>query len=211
MPIEGTRVAIQGFGKVGGFAAEVFHDAGFDVIAVSDYKGGVYNPRGLNPTALAHHKKEAGTLAGFPGAADAITNEELLEMDCDVLVPAAIEDQITERNAGRIKARLVVEGANGPTQPEADHILAERGIQVVPDVLANSGGVTVSYFEWVQDIQAYFWTEDQVNARLREVMERAFDETATLAEEKNVRLRLAALAIGIGRVAEAHRVRGLFP
>ena len=208
--IDGTRVAIQGFGKVGGFAAEVFHDAGFNVIAVSDYKGGVYNPRGLNPSALARYRTETGTVTGFPGA-DAITNDELLTMECDVLVPAALEDQLTAANADRVRAPLIVEAANGPTQPEADKILADRGRIIVPDVLANSGGVTVSYFEWVQDIQAYFWSEDQVNQRLREVMDRTYDEAAALAEEKGVRLRLAALALGIGRVAEAHRVRGLFP
>jgi glutamate dehydrogenase (NAD(P)+) len=149
-------------------------------------------------------------VTGYP-AADSITNEELLEIDCDLLVPAAIEDQITSKNADKIRAHLIVEGANGPTQPEADHILADRGVYVVPDILANSGGVTVSYFEWVQDIQAYFWTEDQVNGRLRELMDRCFDDAAALAEEKGVRLRLAALALGIGRVADAHRVRGLFP
>ncbi|MBI4728299.1 MAG: Glu/Leu/Phe/Val dehydrogenase [Acidobacteria bacterium] len=210
MSIDGTRVAIQGFGKVGGFAAQLFHDAGFQVVAVSDIKGGVYNARGLNPTALMRYKDGADTVAGFP-AADAISNEELLELDCDLLVPAAMEDQITERNADRVRARLIVEGANGPTSPAADHILAERGIVVVPDILANSGGVTVSYFEWVQDIQAYFWSEDQVNVRLKEVMDGTYEQVRSLAEERGVRLRLAALAIGIGRVAEAHVVRGLFP
>ncbi|MFN2613271.1 MAG: Glu/Leu/Phe/Val dehydrogenase, partial [Actinomycetota bacterium] len=157
MEIDGARVAIQGFGKVGGFAAEVFHDAGFNVVAVSDYKGGVYNPQGLNPSAMMRYKNEAGTIAGFP-TADAISNEELLELECDVLVPAALEDQINAQNAPKVKATIIVEGANGPTQPEADHILADRGIYLVPDILANAGGVTVSYFEWVQDIQAYFWT-----------------------------------------------------
>jgi glutamate dehydrogenase (NAD(P)+) len=210
MPIEGTRVAIQGFGKVGGFAAQVFHDAGFNIVGVSDYKGGVYNARGLNPTALMRYKDEAQTVAGFPGA-DAITNEELIELDCDVLVPAAIEDQITAQNADLIKARLIVEGANGPTTPEADHSLAARGVYIVPDVLANSGGVTVSYFEWVQDIQAYFWSEDQVNRQLRDLMNASFNSAAALSEEKGVRLRLAALALGIGRVAEAHIARGLYP
>lgn len=208
--IEGTRVAIQGFGKVGGFAAEVFHDAGFQVVAVSDHKGGVFNPLGLNPTALQRYLKETGTVVGYPGS-DAITNEELLTCECDVLVPAAIEDQITATNADAIQASIIVEGANGPTSAEADHSLSDRGVYIVPDILANSGGVTVSYFEWVQDIQAYFWSEDQVNARLREVMDRSFDEVATLAEERGVRLRLAALALGIGRVAEAHAARGLFP
>jgi glutamate dehydrogenase (NAD(P)+) len=210
MQPEGRSVAIQGFGKVGGFAAQLFHDAGFNVVGISDYKGGVYNPRGLNPTALLRYKGEADTIAGFP-AADSITNEELLALDVDILVPAAMEDQLTQQNADAVRAKLIVEGANGPTTPEADNILTERGILIVPDVLANSGGVTVSYFEWVQDIQAYFWSEDEVNMRMREVMERAYDETRALAEEKNVRLRLAALAIGIGRVAEAHLARGLFP
>ena len=210
MQSEGKSVAIQGFGKVGGFAAQLFHDAGFNVIGITDYQGGVFNARGLNPTALMRYKDEAQTIAGYPGG-DAITNEELLALDCDILVPAAIEDQITEQNAGNVRAKIVVEGANGPTTPEADTILTERGILVVPDVLANAGGVTVSYFEWVQDIQAYFWTEDEVNMRMREVMERAYGEVRALSEEKGVRLRLAALAIGIGRVADAHRARGLFP
>jgi glutamate dehydrogenase (NAD(P)+) len=207
---DGLRVAIQGFGKVGGFAAQLFHDAGFNVIAVSDYKGGVYNPRGLNPTALMRYKAGSDTIAGFPGA-DALSNEELLELDCDLLIPAALEDQITEANADRIRARIIVEAANGPTTPEADHLLNDKGVLVVPDILANAGGVTVSYFEWVQDIQAYFWTEDEVNARMREVMVKAYENVRALAEERQVRLRLAALSIGIGRVAEAHRVRGLYP
>jgi len=210
MQPEGRSVAIQGFGKVGGFAAQLFHDAGFNVIGIADYKGGVYNARGLNPTALLRYKSEADTVAGFPGA-DAITNDELLALECDLLVPAAIEDQITGRNVDAVRAKIVVEGANGPTTPEADHALADRGVLVVPDVLANAGGVTVSYFEWVQDIQAYFWSEDEVNMRMREVMERAYGEVRSLSEEKGVRLRLAALAIGIGRVADAHRARGLFP
>jgi glutamate dehydrogenase (NAD(P)+) len=195
---------------VGGFAAQLFHDAGFIVTGIADFHGGVYNARGLNPSALMRHRDEAGTIAGYPGG-DPLTNTELLALDCDILVPAAIEDQLTESNAGDVRATIVVEGANGPTTPEADRILTERGILVVPDVLANAGGVTVSYFEWVQDIQAYFWSEDEVNMRMREVMERAYDEVRALSEEKSVRLRLAALAIGIGRVADAHRARGLFP
>ncbi|HEX9775234.1 MAG TPA: Glu/Leu/Phe/Val dehydrogenase [Actinomycetota bacterium] len=210
MEIEGTRVAIQGFGKVGGRAAEIFHDAGFHVVAVSDHKGGVFNPLGLNPSALRRHLAEAETIAGFPGA-DAISNAELLELDCEVLVPAAVEDQITEENADRVRAPLIVEGANGPTQPDADHALTARGVTIVPDILANAGGVTVSYFEWVQDIQAYFWTEDQVNKGLRAIMDRTFDDAWALSQEKGVRLRLAALALAIGRVAQAHIDRGLFP
>ncbi len=210
MTPDGLSVAIQGFGKVGGHAAQLFHDYGFNVVAISDFKGGVYNPRGLNPGALMRHRQEADTVAGYPGA-DSISNDELLELDVDVVVPAAIEDQITEANADRIRAPIVVEGANGPTTTPADHILADRGIVVVPDILANAGGVTVSYFEWVQDIQAYFWTEDEVNKRMTGVMERAYENCRALSDERRVRLRLAALAIGIGRVAEAHRVRGLYP
>jgi glutamate dehydrogenase (NAD(P)+) len=210
MPVEGTRVAIQGFGKVGGFAAQLFHDHGFQVVAVSDAKGGAFNPRGLDPTALLRYKAESGTVFGYP-AADAISNEELLELDADLLVPAAMEDQVTEHNAGRIRATIVVEGANGPIVPAADHVLADRGVLVVPDILANAGGVTVSYFEWVQDIQAYFWSEDEVNRRLRDVMDRAYESVRSAAEEKGVRLRLAALSIAISRVAEAHVARGLFP
>ena len=210
MPIDGCRVAIQGFGKVGGFAAEVFHDAGFTIVAVSDHKGGVANPLGLNPTALRRHLAATGSVVGFSGT-DSITNAELLAFDCDVLVPAALEDQITGANADAIRAPLIVEAANGPTTPEADLSLSERGVTIVPDVLANSGGVIVSYFEWVQGLQAYFWTEEEVNRRLREIMDRSYIETASFAEAKGVRLRLAALAIGIGRVADAHRVRGLFP
>lgn len=207
---EGLRVAIQGFGKVGGFAAEVFHDAGFTVVAVSDHKGGVSSPLGLNPTALRRHVRETGSVVDFPGT-DPITNAELLTMDCDILVPAAIEDQITADNAEAIRAPIVVEAANGPTTPDADAILADRGVTVVPDILANAGGVVVSYFEWVQGLQAYFWSEEEVNRRLREVMDRAYLETSAYARLRGVRLRLAALSIGIGRVAEAMRVRGLFP
>jgi glutamate dehydrogenase (NAD(P)+) len=208
--IDDTTVAIQGFGKVGGFAAEIFHDAGFKVVAVSDYKGGVHNPLGLNPTALRRHAAETGTVAEFPGT-DAITNDELLALDCGMLIPAALEDQIHAGNADAVRADLIVEAANGPITPEADHVLAERGVPVVPDILANSGGVIVSYFEWVQDIQAFFWTEEEVNRRLRDIMDRAYAETSHLASTSGVRLRMAALALGIGRVAEAHRVRGLFP
>lgn len=207
---EDCRVAIQGFGKVGGFAAEIFHDAGFKVVAVSDWKGGVANPLGLNPTALRRYANEAGTVVGFPGT-DEITNAELLAMDVEVLVPAALEDQISEENADAVRAKLIVEAANGPITAAADHLLDDRGITIVPDILANCGGVVVSYFEWVQDIQAYFWTEDEVNRRLRDVMDRTYAETAALAEARGIRLRLAALSLGIGRVAEAHRVRGLFP
>ncbi len=177
---------------------------------MSDVEGGLYRERGLDPEAINRHKREAGTVVGFPDA-EPITNEELLEVDCDVLVPAAIEGVITVKNADAIRARIVCEAANGPITFEADKILADNGVFVVPDILANSGGVTVSYFEWVQDIQAYFWSEEEVNDRLRQIMERAFDEVHELATEKGLSMRQAAHWIGVGRVAEAHLTRGLFP
>jgi len=207
----GATVAVQGFGKVGGLAAQYLHDAGCVVVAVSDVKGGVYSARGLNPAALIRHLKEGSeSVVGYPGT-ETITNEELLELDVDVLVPAALEGVIHEGNADKVKAYFVVEGANGPTTPDADAVLADRNVQVVPDVLANSGGVAVSYFEWVQDLQAYFWSEDEVNDRLKVLMERAYAEVSALAKDKGVSLRTAAQMIGVGRVAEAHRTRGLYP
>ncbi|HEX5494692.1 MAG TPA: Glu/Leu/Phe/Val dehydrogenase [Mycobacteriales bacterium] len=207
----GATVAVQGFGKVGGLAAQFLHDAGCRVVAVSDVNGAVHNPGGLDPIGLVRHLRGgADTVVGYPGT-DAISNEELLELDVDVLVPAALEGVIHDGNADRVRARLIVEGANGPTTPDADAILAEHGVLVIPDILANSGGVAVSYFEWVQDMQAYFWSEDQVNERLAELMERAYAEVADLAAERKVSMRTAAQMIGVGRVAEAHRTRGLYP
>ncbi len=207
----GATVAIQGFGKVGGLAAQFLHDAGCLVVAVSDWKGGVFCARGLNPAALRRHVAAGSdTVVGFPGT-DTITNAELLELDVDVLVPAALEGVIHDGNADRIKAYFIVEGANGPTTPDADAVLAGNNVLVVPDVLANSGGVAVSYFQWVQDLQAYFWTEDEVNDRLKVLMETAYDQVSTLARERSVSLRTAAQMIGVGRVAEAHRTRGLYP
>jgi len=207
----GATVAVQGFGKVGGLAAQYLHDAGCNVVAVSDVKGGVYNPRGLNPAALIRHLRSgAESVVGYPGT-DEISNDELIELDVDVLVPAALEGVISDENADRIQARFVVEGANGPTTPDADAVLEDRGIVVVPDILANAGGVAVSYFEWVQDLQAYFWSEDEVNDRLKVLMERAYDEVSELADQRGVSLRTAAQMIGVGRVAEAHRLRGLYP
>ena len=210
MGIDEVSVAIQGYGKVGGHAAQLLHDAGCRVIAVSDAEGGVYRDKGLDPEAINKHHAEAGTVMGYPGG-DAITNEELLELECDVLVPAAIEGVITVKNADEIRAKVVCEAANGPITFEADKVLSDRGVFVVPDILANSGGVTVSYFEWVQDIQAYFWSEEEVNDRLRQIMERAFYEVYDLATEKGLSMRQAAHWIGVGRVAEAHLTRGLFP
>ena len=207
----GATVAVQGFGKVGGLAAQFLHDAGCVVVAVSDWKGGVHDAKGLNPAALLRHLRTgADTVVGYPGT-DTITNAELLELDVDVLVPAALEGVVHEGNADRIRARFVVEGANGPTTPDADAVLEGNGVRVVPDVLANSGGVAVSYFEWVQDLQAYFWTEDEVNDRLKRLMESAYDQVSELARERGVSLRTAAQMIGVGRVAEAHRTRGLYP
>ena len=206
-----VSVAIQGFGKVGGLAAQFLHDAGCKVVAVSDVKGGSYNAMGLNPASMLRAQRSGlESVAGFPGT-DHITNDELIELDVDVFVPAALEGVIHDGNADRLRARFVVEGANGPTTPDADKMLEEQGIIVVPDVLANSGGVAVSYFEWVQDLQAYWWTEDEVNDRLRAIMDRAYSQVSSLAAEEGVSLRTAAQMIAVGRVAEAHRTRGLYP
>jgi glutamate dehydrogenase (NAD(P)+) len=207
-----VSVAIQGFGKVGSGVAAHLHDAGCTVVAVSDVGGGVLNRRGLNPQALTRHRRETGssTVATFPGA-DRISNDELLALDVDVLVPAALEGVIRADNVDTVQAGIVVEAANGPTTPAADKVLDDRGCLVVPDVLANAGGVTVSYFEWVQDLQAWFWSQDEVSSRMRQVMERAWGEVTALAEEKCCSLRQAAQVIGVGRVAEAHRTRGLYP
>ena len=206
-----VKVAVQGFGKVGGLAAQFLHDAGCCVVAVSDVGGGIYNPRGLDPAALLKHLRSgADTVVGYPGT-DAISNAELLELDVDVLVPAALEGVIHEGNADNVRARFVVEGANGPTTPDGDKILEDKGVVVVPDILANSGGVAVSYFEWVQDLQAYFWTEDEVNDRLKVLMEDAYAQVSQLAADKGLSLRTAAQVIGVGRVADAHRTRGLYP
>lgn len=210
LAIEEVSIAIQGYGKVGGRAAQMLHDAGCQVVAISDVEGGLYNPKGLDPEAINRHKQGLGTVSGYPGA-DSITNQELLEIDCDVLVPAAVEGVVTVKNADRVRADIVCEAANGPITFEADKVLNDRGIFVVPDILANAGGVVVSYFEWVQDIQAYFWSEEDVNDRLRDILERAYGEVETLAKEKGLTLRQAAHWIGVGRVAEAHLTRGLFP
>jgi glutamate dehydrogenase (NAD(P)+) len=208
--VDETGVAIQGYGKVGAPAVRLLEELGCIVVAVSDVNGGVYNPEGLSWKGLAAHHADTGTVVGYPGG-EAITNVELLEIDCDVLIPAALESQITEDNAGRIKAEIIVEAANGPTTPGADAILEERGVLVIPDILANSGGVTVSYFEWVQDLQAYFWDEDEVNRKLRAIMERGYLDVLASAEEHKVRMRAAATILGLSRVAEAHQTRGLFP
>lgn len=203
-------VAVQGFGNVGFNAADLLYSMGVKVVAVSDVEGGLYNPSGLNPSEVLRHKEKSGHLAGFAEAED-ITNSELLELQCDVLVLAAIEGQVTRKNAGAIKARVIVEGANGPTSPFADEILENNGTLVLPDILANAGGVTVSYFEWVQNIQKLFWSEEDVNQRLEEIMKRAFAEVHAVSVKKGISMRRAAYILAIERVAEAKRVRGIFP
>jgi glutamate dehydrogenase (NAD(P)+) len=210
LPLAGGSVAVQGFGNVGGVTARLLSEIGARVVAVSDVQGGVYNPNGLDVRALRLFVAEHGGVAGFPGAT-AITNAELLELPCDVLIPAAIEGQITAENAPRLQCRLIAEAANGPTTPDADLILAERKITVIPDILCNAGGVIVSYFEWVQDIQQLFWAEDEVNVRLRRIMGRAFEAMWERSESAGVTLRDAALDIAVARVSEALTVRGLFP
>jgi glutamate dehydrogenase (NAD(P)+) len=206
----GATVAIQGFGNAGLHAAELMSAAGYRIVAVSDSRGGVANRNGLDVSKVIAFKQETGTVAGFSGG-ERITNKELLEFDCDILVPAALEKVISADNAARIKAKIVAEAANGPTLPEADDILHDRGIMVLPDILANAGGVTVSYFEWVQDLQELFWDEQTVNDRLRRIMERAFRDTLDRARRLKVNMRRGAYAVAVGRVAEATSLRGVYP
>jgi glutamate dehydrogenase (NAD(P)+) len=207
--LEGSAFVIQGFGNVGSSAARLLHEAGARVVAVSDVSGGVYNPAGLDIPGLLEHVKGNRFVSGFQGS-EAISNADLLECPCDVLLPAALEGQITGENAGRIRAGIVLEGANGPTTPEGDAVLAERGIHVVPDIFSNAGGVVVSYFEWVQDRYGYFWKESEIRARLEEKMVTAFGELAAIAERHQVGFRMAAYILSVGRVAEVKRLRGLY-
>jgi glutamate dehydrogenase (NAD(P)+) len=201
---------VQGFGNVGNAAARIFHKHGAKVVGVSDQHGGIYNENGLDIPALVDYAQRTGGVSGFRNSQD-VTNDELLELPCDVLVPAAVNGVITASNAGRIRARMVVEAANGPTTPVADKILFDRGIKLIPDILANAGGVTVSYFEWVQDIQSFFWSESQVNHRLSRIMTRALGEVLDAADKYEVDLRTAAYAVGVSRVAEATLTRGIYP
>jgi glutamate dehydrogenase (NAD(P)+) len=210
MAVEDARIVVQGFGNVGSNAVQLLEEMGCIVVGVSDVQGGVYNPNGLSYTGLSTHVRQAGSLAGYEGG-DAVSNQDLLELECDVLIPAALENQLTGENADRVKAPVIVEAANGPTTPQADAIFKENKVLVVPDILANSGGVTVSYFEWVQDIQSYYWDEDEVNERLRKIMERAYVDVLSLSEERKVTMREAATVLGVTRVAEAHKTRGLYP
>ena len=205
-----ARVAVQGFGNVGNVSARLLEEAGCSIVSVSDEYGGLYNPVGLPVRKLMEYRREVGRLDGFEGG-DAIPSDGPITVDCDILVPAAIGNQITSRNAGGVKARLVVEGANGPTTPEADQILQDRGVLLVPDILANAGGVTVSYFEWVQDLQSFFWSEHEVNQKLQAIMQRAFREVLTVARERDLPLRMAAYVQAVQRVASATRERGLYP
>ncbi len=206
----GTRVVVQGFGNVGSFLAKFLAEDGATVVAVSDSGGGVYNPAGLDVSAAIAHKQETGALAGLRGT-DAVTNEELLLLDCDVLAPCALEQVITADNADKLKAKIICEGANGPTTPAADEILDERGVLVLPDILANAGGVVVSYFEWVQGLQEYFWKENEVNARLNDIMTRAFNETWQTFEQRGTSMRVSSYGIAVQRVSEATLTRGLYP
>jgi len=206
----GLRVVVQGYGNAGYYAAKLLHEIGFKIVACSTSKGGILVGKGFDPDLVNEHYKKTGSVTGFKGA-DEVSNEELLELECDILLPCALEGQITGRNAPRIKARIVGEGANGPTTPEADGILHEKGTFVIPDVLANAGGVTVSYFEWVQALQEYFWSEKEVNLKLHELMGRAFESVYAVHAERKIDMRRAAYVLAVSRVAEAHRLRGLYP
>ena len=206
----GLRVAIQGFGNVGLNLARLLAAEGVSVVAVSDSAGGVHNANGLDIDAVVAHKTERGTLAGLANA-EAVTNEELLLLDCDLLAPCALEQVITEENAAKVRAAMICEGANGPVTPAADEILEDRGVLILPDILANAGGVIVSYFEWVQGLQEYFWREDEVSAKLRDIMVRAFEETWATRERWSTSLRIAAYGLAVQRVAEATTTRGLYP
>ena len=209
--LEGLRVAVQGFGQVGSVAARLLSDAGARIVAVSDAGGGYYNGNGLDIPALIARADERGMIGGAAPGADRISNAELIEIDCDYLIPAAIENVILASNAERIRADVIVEAANGPTTPEAERILLDRGRVLVPDVLANAGGVTVSYMEWVQDLQSFFWEEDEVNRQLARIMRKAFAEVWDSAERRGLSLRDAANVLGVDRVVRAIELRGIFP
>ncbi len=208
-PTEAT-VVVQGFGNVGSVSARLLQECGAKVVAVSDSRGGIYCSKGLDVCGVIRHKAESGSVVGYPGS-DCVSNEEVLEVPCQVLVPAALEEVIHAGNADRIRADVIVEGANGPTTPDADRILFDRGALVVPDILANAGGVTVSYFEWVQDLQVYFWSEEEVNAHLRDHVIRAYQHVHAIAEQKGVDMRVAAYIKAIARVARALELRGIYP
>lgn len=210
MPMRGARVSIQGYGNAGSVAARLFHNEGCKVVAVSDTRGGIYNEAGLDPAAVLRYKQEHGSVVGFPNA-QKVSIQDVLEVPCEILVPAATESVITYANADRVQARIVSEAANGPTTPEADAILFQRGVLVVPDILANAGGVTVSYFEWVQDLQSFFWGVEEITAKLEVIMNRAYAAVAEKADQYACDMRLAANMLAIARVAEATQTRGIYP
>jgi glutamate dehydrogenase (NAD(P)+) len=210
LAIPGARIAVQGFGNVGGVAAQLFTQAGAVLVAVQDHEATLYQPAGLDAQALWQHVQTHGSLAGFEGA-ETVARETFWDTPCDVMIPAAMEQQITAENAHRLQARLVIEGANGPTTPAADDILQSRNILLVPDVIANAGGVTVSYFEWVQDFSSFFWTEDEINQRLARIMQDAFASVYQVAQEKNISLRTAAFIVACTRILAAREMRGLYP
>lgn len=207
LALEGATVAIQGFGNAGGIVASLLAEQGCKIVAANDSSGGVYNPDGLNPSALLEFKQKTGTVKGFPGSQD-ISTKELLAMECDILVPAALENQLTAENAGDVRAKIIAEAANGPTTLEADAILKQNGVLVIPDILANAGGVTVSYFEWVQNNMGYYWSEEEVNDRLEKVMVKSFGEVYKMHKNKEVDMRTAAYMVAVKRVAEAMEIRG---
>lgn len=210
MSFEGASVIVQGFGNVGSVTARLLHEAGAKIVGLSDVYGAVYNERGIDINRAVRHAQEHGALKGLPDTT-AVDGKQLLEMPCDILIPAALEGQLTHSNAGRVQAKLIVEAANGPTTTEADAIFRERGIPVIPDILANAGGVTVSYFEWVQDLQHFFWAEDEINKRLEQIMVRSFDAINSKRLEQNCDFRLGAYLLAVSRVAEATQVRGIYP
>jgi len=210
MNLRGATVAIQGYGNAGSVAARLLAEKKAKIIAISDSRGGVHNSRGIDPMKALRYKERSGTVVGMPGASR-ISNDDLLTMKCDILIPAALENTITLHNADAIKAKIIAEAANGPTTPHADEVLARRGIFVLPDVLANAGGVTVSYFEWAQDLQGYFWSVEEVNAKLQHVMSRAFANVFETSRKFHTHMRNAAYIVAVGRVAEAVTTRGLFP
>lgn len=210
LSLQGARVAVQGFGNVGGTAGKLFAEAGSKVVAVQDHTGTIFNSNGLDVPALLEHVGNTGGVGGFVGS-EAMDNADFWAVDCDILIPAALESQITKDNAGQIKAKLVIEGANGPTTPEADDILNDKGVLVLPDVIANAGGVTVSYFEWVQDFSSFFWSEDEINARLVRIMQEAFAGIWAVAQEHKVTLRTATFIVACKRILHAREMRGLYP
>ena len=210
MPIEGARVAIQGFGNVGSIAGQLFAKAGARVVAVQDHKATIYKPAGLDLNALSAHVAKQGSVLGFADG-ETLQNEYFWSVPCDILIPAALEQQIDERNAGQITARLVIEGANGPTTPQADDILSDRGVLVIPDVLANAGGVTVSYFEWVQDFSSFFWSEEEINKRLVTIMKESFEHIWLVANDHRISLRTATFVVACTRILQARELRGLYP